>query len=58
MKKRRYTAASAPFRCKFDIRLRDGSTAQCMRALRTPKGYCYQHHAICVARERDLREGV
>lgn len=39
---RKFTAAKNDVRCKADIRLRDGSGAQCMRAAKID-GYCKQH---------------
>lgn len=39
---RAFTAAPNDGRCKQDIRLRDGSGAQCMRAARKD-GLCLQH---------------
>lgn len=40
--RRRYTAAKSDQRCKADIKLRDSSGAQCMRAAKID-GYCKQH---------------
>ena len=42
---RKFTAATNDKRCKADIRYRDGSGAQCMRAAKVG-GYCIQHSAI------------
>lgn len=46
--RRNYTAAPATSRCAFDIKLRDGSAAQCMR--RSVSGYfnsyCKQHDKL------------
>jgi len=40
--KRKYTAALLGNRCKADIKLKDGSGAQCQRAS-VAKGLCRQH---------------
>lgn len=42
MARRAFTAAKNQDRCKADIRLRDGSGAQCMRQGKV-NGFCLQH---------------
>lgn len=44
-KRRAFTAAREPNRCKADIKLRDGSGAQCMRAAKI-EGLCAQHYKV------------
>lgn len=42
---RHFTAATNELRCKWDIKLKDGSGAQCMRAAKD-RGLCLQHRKI------------
>lgn len=42
MSRRAFTAALYEDRCKWDIKLKDGSGAQCMRA-KTGEYFCAQH---------------
>ena len=44
-KKRVFTDALYPLRCKAEIKLRDRSLAQCGRAAKV-EGLCTQHHRI------------
>lgn len=44
--KRNFTAPPNAERCRQGIRLRDGSTAQCMRRATYGDGLCSQHHQM------------
>lgn len=44
--RRAFTAAKDSERCRYDITLKDGSRAQCMRRQSGGQRYCKQHQQV------------
>lgn len=49
-RKRRWFAAPTAFRCKAIIKLKDGTTADCMRRHARGSKFCWQHSRAAVSR--------